>query len=114
MTGWSRKRWESAVYLDYVRSHPCCTCDNSPPSEAHHWHPNQKGMGRKPSDCWSVPLCRVCHQEFHDTGSIGGEAREDLRWRFMYAEWELMGKWLSHMTAEDPRLPVVDEDCDLF
>ena len=50
-------------YLVFVRQLPCVSCGLQP-SEAHHFGP--RGMGQKTDDYRAVPLCRTCHQKFHD------------------------------------------------
>lgn len=67
-----RPRWRSERYLDFVRRRCCAHCYAPPPSQAHHWHAREKGMGRKPDDCFTVPLCHVCHRHFHDHGKLPG------------------------------------------
>lgn len=59
-------------YLAFVRSHPCCACHTRDGVEAHHWAPrgDTGGMGRKPSDKRTVPLCETCHRAMHDTGEL--------------------------------------------
>jgi len=49
-----------------VRELPCTSCLASPPSEAHHFMRGGGGMGRKPNDCFTVPLCSRCHRFWHD------------------------------------------------
>lgn len=56
------------AYLEFVRSKPCCACNRPGPSEAHHEPMGFTGMGMKPPDYQTVPLCRACHQERHDKG----------------------------------------------
>ena len=62
-------------YLTFIRSKCCVFCAN-PETEPHHIrtriHTPQKwrgGIGLKPYDFLSVPVCRSCHRKLHD-GSL--------------------------------------------
>jgi hypothetical protein len=55
-------------HLDYVSSKPCLVCGRSP-SDAHHLRfAEPRALGRKVSDEFTVPLCRIHHRELHDRG----------------------------------------------
>ena len=59
--------WKLKKYLDYVRNTPCLICGY--PSEAHHIRKaSNSGVGKKPGDCWCVPLCKLHHAEVHQFG----------------------------------------------
>lgn len=61
--------WRSPVYLKWVRERPCVRCEAPPPSEAAHVRMgNGGGMGLKPSDYRTVPLCHTCHALQHQIG----------------------------------------------
>lgn len=63
----ARKR--SKEHLSFVRGHPCLVCKQSP-SDAHHLKFSQpKMLGRKVSDEFTVPLCRMHHQDLHRHGN---------------------------------------------
>ncbi|MEE2525849.1 Rad52/Rad22 family DNA repair protein [Hyphobacterium sp. HN65] len=52
-------------HLRLVRSHPCLVCARQP-TDAHHIRFAQpKALGRKVSDEFTVPLCRMCHDKLH-------------------------------------------------
>lgn len=93
-------RQRNEAFLKFVRAHPCCVCFAPAPSQAAHIRmgsidhgKRQTGVGERPSDCWSVPLCARCHlYDQHCTG-------ERLYWRWtgidpialaqrLYAEFE--------------------------
>lgn len=60
-----RIRWESAKYLQWVKTQPCQCC-NQPADDAHHligW--GQGGTGTKAHDILTIPLCRQHHEELH-------------------------------------------------
>jgi hypothetical protein len=58
-------------YLSFIRKKPCCVCSN-PESEPHHIRQKlfvppkyRGGIGLKPFDFMTVPLCRSCHTKVH-------------------------------------------------
>lgn len=50
--------------LTKIRQLPCIRCHAPPPSHACHanWQEFGKGMGKKASDDYTIPLCLPCHQ----------------------------------------------------
>lgn len=55
-------------HLRFVSTQPCLACGRSP-SDAHHLKfAQQRGMGLKVSDEFTVPLCRLHHRELHGYG----------------------------------------------
>ncbi|SHN82501.1 ERF family protein [Bradyrhizobium erythrophlei] len=55
-------------HLRFVASRPCLVCGRSP-SDAHHLKfAEQRAMGRKVSDKFTVPICRIHHRELHRRG----------------------------------------------
>lgn len=62
-------RRRSKAHLLFVRGNPCAVCQQSP-CDAHHLKFAQPiALGRKVSDEFTVPLCRVHHQELHRHGN---------------------------------------------
>jgi hypothetical protein len=56
-------------HLKFVTSQPCLVCGRSP-SDAHHIKfAEQRAMGRKVSDRFTVPICRLHHRELHRRGN---------------------------------------------
>jgi hypothetical protein len=56
-------------HLKYVASQPCLVCGRTP-SDAHHIKfAEQRAMGRKVSDKFTVPVCRLHHRELHRQGN---------------------------------------------
>lgn len=63
------KPWRSAAYLKRVRGESCLSCGSPFDVQAHHLrHAERRGMGRKASDIWAVPLCVTCHMNCHTLG----------------------------------------------
>jgi hypothetical protein len=60
------KRYENEEYLDHIRMQPCFLCGQVP-SFAHHvrWG-GPCGWGTKPDDLYTVPVCRICHDQIHN------------------------------------------------
>jgi hypothetical protein len=55
-------------HLRFVASQPCLVCGRTP-SDAHHIKfAEQRAMGRKVSDRFTVPVCRLHHRELHRQG----------------------------------------------
>ena len=53
-------RWiRDKDHLSFIRSLPCCVCGRAPCDAAHVRNGTDGAMGRKPSDKWTVPLCRA-------------------------------------------------------
>ena len=49
-------------YLAKIRKLPCCVCSEPAPSQAHHLKcTGERGIGKKSSNRWAVPLCNDCH-----------------------------------------------------
>lgn len=56
-------------HFDFIRSLPCVSCNELPPSEVSHIRKGTNGgMGLKPGDNYTVPQCRNCHMELHRIG----------------------------------------------
>jgi hypothetical protein len=61
----------SATHLAFIRTLPCCVCSKGGPSEAAHVRSGTDGgIGMKPSDKWTVPLCHEHHRRQHDIGEL--------------------------------------------
>jgi hypothetical protein len=61
-------RMRDRNHLRFVSTQPCLACGRSP-SDAHHLRfAQQRALGRKVSDEFTVPLCRLHHRELHQRG----------------------------------------------
>lgn len=61
-------RERNREHLKFVASQPCLVCSRTP-SDAHHIKfAEQRAMGRKVSDRFTVPVCRLHHRELHRHG----------------------------------------------
>jgi hypothetical protein len=62
------RRVRNKHHLDFVSTQPCLVCGRRP-CDAHHIRFVQpRALGRKVSDEFTVPLCRVHHRELHSVG----------------------------------------------
>ena len=64
----------SPSHLQLIRLMPCAipSCGKYAPSDPHHLKAgvqNERGMGRRATDRWAVPLCRSCHDSVESVGS---------------------------------------------
>jgi hypothetical protein len=55
-------------HLKFVTSQPCLVCGRTPSDPHHIKFAEQVAMGRKVSDRFSVPICRLHHRELHRQG----------------------------------------------
>jgi hypothetical protein len=63
------RRYRNKEHLRYVARQPCLLCARKP-SDPHHLRFMQaRALGRKASDEFVVPLCRVHHREVHRAGN---------------------------------------------
>lgn len=81
-------RAHAKAHLDWVRGLPCCICGNNIQTEAAHirmsceWAgKGETGLGRRPSDHFTVPLCSDCHR-----GPKGQHSMNEREW------WTQRGK----------------------
>ncbi len=61
-------RLRDKEHCTFVASQPCVVCGRTP-SEAHHIrYAQRRALGRKVSDEYTVPVCRLHHRELHGYG----------------------------------------------
>lgn len=65
-------RQHSKKHLKFIRGLPCVVCGDNTSTEAAHIRfscaeagKRHVGMGEKPDDRWTVPLCGECHRKQH-------------------------------------------------
>lgn len=59
---------ENPKYLAHLRRSPCCCCGADAPSDPAHTGSRDKGIGTKAWDIDAIPLCRRCHNRYHQIG----------------------------------------------
>jgi hypothetical protein len=63
------RRYRNRDHLKFISSQHCALCGRQP-CEAHHLRYAQpRALGRRVSDEFTVPLCRVHHRELHHEGN---------------------------------------------
>jgi hypothetical protein len=55
-------------HLKFVAAQPCLVCGRTPSDPHHMKFAEQRAMGRKVSDRFTVPICRLHHRELHRRG----------------------------------------------
>ena len=71
------RRYRNRAHLDFVASQPCLLCERRP-SDPHHLRFAQpSALGRRVSDEFTVPLCRVHHRALHRRGDESEWWREN-------------------------------------
>ena len=59
----------SPAHRAWVRGHACSACHSETAIESAHVRTGTDGsMGSKPSDRWTISLCKDCHQRQHAMG----------------------------------------------
>jgi len=56
-------------HLRFVAAQPCLVCGRTPSDPHHIKFAGQQAMGRKVSDRFTVPICRLHHRELHRRGN---------------------------------------------
>lgn len=77
------------AYLDWLKTQPCAACAH--PHGCDPSHHGRHGVGTKPSDLGAIPLCRRCHDFWHNTGRVFGRESESA---------EATKEWLCAKAAE--------------
>jgi hypothetical protein len=62
------RRYRNREHLRYVAKQPCLICGRKPSDPHHLRHAQPRALGRKASDEFAVPLCRVHHRAAHRVG----------------------------------------------
>ena len=78
-------------YVKWVRTQPCCGCGVYG-VEAHHVRVGS-GMGKRPLDLHTIPVCRACHMKCHASEYT---IEDQLRWMYQTqnrATAESLIKW---------------------
>jgi hypothetical protein len=56
-------------HLKFVAAQPCLVCGRTPSDPHHIKFAEQRTMGRRVSDRFTVPICRLHHRELHRRGN---------------------------------------------
>ena len=71
-----RPRQHDKAHLDFIRQLPCCVCGDPIHTQAAHIRYSDArvgkvnaGVGAKPHDRFTVPLCNIHHDQQHNMGN---------------------------------------------
>ena len=67
------RRYRDRAHIKFVASQPCLVCGRKPCDSHHLRFAQVRALGRKVSDEFTVPLCRLHHRELH-------RARNEADW----------------------------------
>jgi hypothetical protein len=65
------RRYRNREHLRYVTQQACLVCGRKPSDPHHLRHVQPRALGRRASDEFAVPLCRVHHRAVHRAGDEG-------------------------------------------
>jgi hypothetical protein len=69
----------SPAHRKWVRGHACCGCGSVSAIECAHVRVGTDGgVGHKPSDRWTISLCRDCHSRQHQIGEPAFEREKGI------------------------------------
>jgi hypothetical protein len=63
------RRYRNKEHLRFVATKPCLICGRRPSDPHHLRHMQPRALGRKTSDEFTVPLCRIHHRLVHRVGN---------------------------------------------
>ncbi len=66
------RRYRDKAHLKFVASRPCLVCGRKPCDPHHLRFAQVRALGRKVSDEFTVPLCRLHHRELHRARNEAG------------------------------------------
>jgi hypothetical protein len=96
------RRYRNKEHLRFVTQQPCLLCARKP-SDAHHLRFLQpRALGRKASDEFAVPLCRIHHRAAHRAGD------ERAWWKAAGIDPVKTARKLWKETRETPNQPTVE------
>jgi hypothetical protein len=101
-------RLRDREHCKFVRTEPCVVCGRAP-TEAHHIRFAQpRALGRKVSDEYTVPVCRLHHRDLHSYGDEAswwvGVGIDPLElWRRSRLTCSLDATWSEPLSDAIPR-----------
>jgi hypothetical protein len=63
------RRYRDREHLRHVARQPCLICGRKPADPHHLRHAQPRALGRKASDEFTIPLCRIHHRLVHRVGN---------------------------------------------
>lgn len=84
----AEKQRRSPAHRAWVRGHACAVCGTFTAIECAHVRTGTDGgVGVKPSDAWTISLCRDHHAEQHQIGERAFEQRHGINMKALAAEF---------------------------
>lgn len=78
----------SPAHRAFVRSHACCACGSQAAIECAHVRVGTDGgTGHKPSDKWTISLCKECHSRQHQIGEPAFEREHGINMKALATEF---------------------------
>lgn len=78
----------SPAHRAWVRGHACCACGTMTAIECAHVRVGTDGgTGIKPSDRWTISLCKECHARQHQLGEPMFEKCSDINMKALAEEF---------------------------
>jgi hypothetical protein len=94
------RRYRNKEHLRYVAQQPCLLCGRKPSDPHHLRHVQPRALGRKSSDEFVVPLCRVHHRSVHRVSD------ERLWWKHAGVDpLQVARKLWNHTRMKEGRIP---------
>lgn len=82
------ERFKSQSHMNFVRKHACCACGSMVHIQvAHVRMGTDGGLGRKPSDFWTISLCRDCHDWQHRNSEQALEQKHGIDMKALAREF---------------------------
>jgi hypothetical protein len=97
------RRYRNREHLRYVAQQACLVCGRKPSDPHHLRHVQPRALGRKASDEFAVPLCRVHHRAVHRVGD------ERAWWRAARIDPVKVARQLWKQTRDAQSLPRGEE-----
>ncbi len=93
----------SPAHRAWVRGHACCVpgCEDRPIECVHVRTGTDGGLGVKPSDIWTVSLCRDHHSEQHRIGEASFERAHGIDLKRLASEFTARSPHRSKMEARN-------------
>ena len=92
----------SPAHRAWVRGHACCACGSTTAIECAHVRTNTDGgMGLKPSDKWTISLCKECHAEQHRIGEDAFEVKHTISMKFFAQQFFFKSPHRSKLDAQN-------------
>jgi hypothetical protein len=94
------RRYRNREHLRFVMRQPCLICGRKPSDPHHLRYLQPRALGRKASDEFAVPLCRVHHRAAHRAGD------ERFWWQAAGIDpIKVARKLWNHTRAEEGQMP---------